>query len=471
MSSYRFLEDTFYKWSMVISGKLQPEQVNDSITERVQVLYTKDGVDVPGPVQWKVTPYQKVPDARLFIVEVGEDPDNVFQSNPPVPMDYAVIFYQLRQLGADKVAVTSSLSWPPPPDAIATDALSYEIADYNRAVIGLVMSPSARRIVLPKALESLVLQPEQVKGSISSLTGVGRVVDPPQVQSDKAIFIAPMRVETESDTVMAVDGRKLPLFVRWGNYVLPTLPLVSALDALGLKVSDIRVSFGDKIYLGNRRILPIDESGCITVQEDMGNTVIRVPATRLVPMQDVPHDVELQKALASSQAVLLGEGKTPLDQLGGIQTVSGLWNWEQSLDVTAAGVQALLQGMAPAESVSLNRLGRWGQLIVLFDVLLLGTWALTFPAGRRRLVLFALAVGVLATGLVMASFFRIWLPMTTSLLGVLMLVLASRFIDGQRKIKNKESKASADSDDSHVELCPVPPPTLVKEKKAEESCS
>lgn len=467
LSYYRFLEDTFYKWSLVLRGEIKPVQVKHAHAERVQLVYAgQDGREVPGSIQWKLTPYAKAPEARLFLVEVGEDPDGVFQGNPPLPMDYAVIFYQLHQLGANKVAVTSSLTWPPPVDPIEEDALTYEIANYNRAVIGLVMSPSARRVILPKALEPLVLQPEQISGSIGSLMGVGRVVDPPQLQSDKAIAITPMRVETEPDTDMTTDGRKLALFVRWGNYVLPTLPLVSALDALNVKVSDVKVKFGAWINLGGKRLLPIDEAGRITLQSDTGNGVIRVPATKLVPIQDAPHDVRLQKALAGSQAVLLGEGKTPVESLERLETGNALWDWDQSLDVTAAGVQTLLQGFAPGDALYLKQLGRWGQLIVLFDVLLLGTWALTFPGRWRKAVLILLPAALLLTGVVMAAFFHLWLPLTPSLIGMFLIILTAFLMDRKNSIQ-EESKAEEGSD-SEVALCPVPPPTLMGNEASSE---
>ena len=465
LSCYRFFEDTFYKWVLVVRGELKSHQVSSARAERVQLIYSRDGNDFQGPVQWEVTPYEKAPEARLFLVEVGEDPDKVFCESPPAAMDFAVIFYQLHELGADKVSVTASLSWPSPPNPVETDALTYEIAAYNKAVLGLVMSPSARKMTLPKAMESLVLQPDQVKGSIGSLVGVGRVVDPPQVQSDKAISIAPMRVETESETVESAEGRKLVLFVRWGNYVLPTLPLVTALNSLGLKPSDIKVQFGGQLSLGGKRILPIDETGCITLQPDMGNGVVRIPATKLVPMQDVPHDVRLQSALANSQAVILGEGKTPLESLDRLDAGSTSWNWDQSLDVTAAGVQALLQGLAPGKSVGLNRLGRLGQLIVLFDVLLLGTWALTFSVWRRRVVLALLIAALFATGMVMASFFHLWLPMTPSVIGLLLILLVSLLI--KRHSELAPASSPEEGSDSDVEaLCPVPPPVVEVEEKA-----
>ncbi len=458
--AYRYLEDVFYKTVLALKGELPFSGMGDTLVERVSLVDERDGKEIVDSVRWEATPYEKAEPAKLFLVEVGDDPDHIFQENPPLPMDYAVIFYQIRELGAYNIAVASSLTWPPPQDPLIEEALTYEVADYNRAAVGLVLTPSARRMNLPANLEPMVIQPSQIRGSIAGLSSVGRVVESPNLQAAQNIPVVPMRVETEPDTIVTPEGRKLALFVRWGNYVLPTLPLVAALDSLNLPVSALSVEFGGELNLGGKRIIPIDESGNITLSPEAGPAVSRVSATRLAPEGDSDESTRMQEAISAAQAVILGEGKTPVASMG-MGAAPRPWDWEQTLDVTAAGVQSLLQGLAPGKTVWLTRVSRVAQVIVLLDVLLLATWSLTFPRKRRGLVLLGILILLLAAAATMAAAFRLWLPLVPSLLGLLMASIAAWFMGLGRK-----PAPEPDGEHEAEELEPVPPPFA--EKKEED---
>lgn len=476
ISAYRFLEDSYYKLLVFSQSKLSIGEAVSATSERVLYVPPEEtdgallGEDVstlkPQNVYWEMTPYVAAPLPEMVVVEIGDDPENVFLEYPLLPMDYAVIFYQLGQLGANNVVATSPLSWPPPVDQMEMEALGYEIAAYNKSVLGLVLSPSARRANLPKYLEPMVLHPQQIQGGIGQLISAGRVVDAPQIPIESNVYAAPLRVETESETMETEQGRKVPLFIRWGNYVLPTLPLLGVLDSLNLTVNDIRVHFGKMLYLGGKRRIPIDEMGHVFLRKDAAHGVLRVSATRLMPDIDPEAYKQLGARVTEADAVILGEGKTPLGKLGTKANILA-WDWNQSLDVTAAAMQSVLMSDMPGEIIKLARLSRGGQVLFLLISLLLMTWAVA-SSSRKRIILFGGAVLLsIVTSFALCAGFHIWLPLTPVFVAFVLASLSTLFLDAQLESPLQEPKKSSspysveeevDKDDER-ELAPVPPPT------------
>ena len=65
-----------------------------------------------------------------------------------------------------------------------------------------------------------------------------------------------------------------PLFIRWGGDIIPTLPLVAALNALDLKPSDVRIIPGDTLFLGGKRSIPLDKNGRIPLAANSSPTIL-----------------------------------------------------------------------------------------------------------------------------------------------------------------------------------------------------
>ena len=65
-----------------------------------------------------------------------------------------------------------------------------------------------------------------------------------------------------------------PLFIRWGGDIIPTLPLVAALNALDLKPSDGRIIPGDTLFLGGKRSIPLDKNGRIPLAANSSPTIL-----------------------------------------------------------------------------------------------------------------------------------------------------------------------------------------------------
>ena len=477
-SFYRGAENLFYQSLLALKGPYNSSQIFSAPIERVKYICEapKTEPDSSGSAQttpseelhaftWELTPYIPAPLPRIATVEVGDDPEKIFLEYPLLPMDYAVIFYQIGQLKARNIVSTVPLSWPPPQDDMEIEALSHEISQYDQAFLGLVLTPSARKAPLPSYFKPLVLNPEQIEGNIASLPSVGRVIEETQIKSSPALCLAPQRIETEAETLLTEQGRKVTLFVRWQNYVLPTLPLLASLDALKLTLKDIKVEFGKTLHLGQKRKIPIDEAGAILLKEEDSRGVSSISATRLMPDIDAEGYKKIADFMMEADIVLLGEGKTPLKELG-LGAPARAWDWSNSFDVATATVQTLLGAEMPAETIKLVRLSRLTQFSLLIVSLILFTWALSLAPTLRVLILSATTLGLILTSGLLALFSGLWFSLAAPLVGLgLTLVLwVSVFRSPPKAPSPTETEESTPA--TEEELPPVFPPQKIEEKKA-----
>jgi len=80
---------------------------------------------------------------ELQDITITDDPNRIFETSPPSPLDYAIILQKLYEQGHRSVILTTRMTWDQEQDTdsdniqLSIQALSYKLAQFDRAVIGL----------------------------------------------------------------------------------------------------------------------------------------------------------------------------------------------------------------------------------------------------------------------------------------------------------------------------------------------
>ena len=227
---------------------------------------------------------------------------NSFPTYPPNPMDYTVLFRHLYEQGARNVYAIAPMAWEEEPDNIVKSAVGYELDRFRHKALGRQMSESSRRASLPSGWKHLAIPPGNIIGKTDQFPRADRLVgEEPQITTEAGTLGT---VVENSDLFSASQesGKSFPLFVRWGEDIIPTLPLVAALNALDLDPEDVRLIPGDTLLLGNSRSIPLDEYGRIPLAENSGPTLLDTQEVIVPVMSGLrPPDMSAVRKLLSGR--------------------------------------------------------------------------------------------------------------------------------------------------------------------------
>ena len=219
--------------------------------------------------------FNKGQTAQLPVVSLHRESSlNSFASYPPNPMDYTVLFRHLYEQGAKNVYVMSPMTWEEKPDSIVKAAVGYELDRFLHKALGRQMSESARRSPLPPDWKDLIIPASNIVGKTDQFPRADRFVgEPPQITTS-APSLGTVVENNELFSPAPENRVSPPLFIRWGGDIIPTLPLVAALNALDLKPGDVRIIPGDTLFLGGKRSIPLDKNGRIPLAANSSPTIL-----------------------------------------------------------------------------------------------------------------------------------------------------------------------------------------------------
>ena len=197
---------------------------------------------------------RKVP----VVVSIGDDPDGVFQSLPPSPVDLAVVLKNLQRLGAKQAAIAMVLAWENP-DAVALKGLDLVLNDFQKVIQATPLARGTVGQAMPPALRRASLPLELIQGDKSKLPLINRVA------VSEVIFGG----ENVTAGFSFLDGGdsgcdKLPLLARWEDEerVVLAFPLLAVLARYDLPLSGVQVKLGEFIQLGPAGpVVVIDQDG------------------------------------------------------------------------------------------------------------------------------------------------------------------------------------------------------------------
>ncbi len=326
---------------------------------------------------------------------------NSFATYPPEPMDYAVLFRHLYEQGADKVYVLAPLVWDEEPDEIVKAAVGFELDRFEHKAVGLQMSESARTQPMPKEWEKLLIPPDNIHTNTALYPRADKLrAGMPQISGTAqtvGAYVENNQLFTALNDLNKSDN-SFPLFVRWGNHILPTLPLIATMNKRGLTPRDILLM--DDVLIMGKKVYQLNESACLK-QQTKGASLILGTADIIITRPEgirLPDNPEIRKLLSAAPAVIVSEPAALSDAP------------DNTALAIADTIGALLEEEPIGGSITISKASVGVQWMIVLITLIPALWALMFRKKVRILIWSLSIVGILILSCYIFFSYHIWLP-------------------------------------------------------------
>jgi hypothetical protein len=340
---------------------------------------------------WKVRTFSSKP--RLdpkrapLIVALGDDPDRVFQSSPPSPIDLAVILSNFQRLGAKKAATAAVLAWDAP-DPIGLAALEKTLGRFDSLVMAAPLARGAVAEPMPPAFRNASVPASIVSGDITSLPLVNRVPLRGVILSDGKDTLAGFQT-LDSER----SSRFPPLLARWEDRVVLAFPLLTAMQGLGLPLDGIEIRLGEYLKLSPQGpVVPLDRFGRLATPLGYVTPFAEIQAAALIDGGD-----ELFPKQAP-EPVILRDDQSAAEP--------ATRTFSKNLAAVTSTI-ASDTGLAPARAF---RRFTVSQEIVLLALLIAALALVSLLTAFPRNIAFLLLAGFCLTAQTAATASSIWLP-------------------------------------------------------------
>lgn len=332
----------------------------------------------------------------VVLIELRQG-DLPFESWPPAPLDYALVFESLVRHRPRQVVVHPLLDWPAL-DPLDAASLAERIALLPRGVLACTLErgtdggAEAPAAALP--LPELPLP--ALPGASGDVSLVPDFSGPGQVPSEELRLGKPLgftRIEwgegvsVEGDTVrLPGDVVRLPLLARRGDALVPSLALQALLAWYEAVPGDVMTQLGRRLTVGSVLELPIDDGGRLRLAARLAPPLRRLDAGALLIelerdgalMAGRSEELETLRSLEGALVVLgeTGESTPRLPVAGAAGS-----GWTEA-EILARSLVAALSGFHLREPPVHQVWAGWG------GVVLVGAALLACP--RRWVPVFAL---------------------------------------------------------------------------------
>lgn len=325
------------------------------------------------------------------VVAIGDDPEGVFQSSPPSPVDFAVMLKNLRRLGTKRVALGTVMAWGES-DPIARSALERQLNEFEMAVTATPLTRGATPEPMPGAFLRASLPVKRIKGDTALLPVVNRLPVPGTILGEGDVIAGFSELESESE-----NG--LPLLARWGDRVVFAFPMMAALAERGVPVEGMTIRLGESLQLGpDGPIVPLDAFGRLAVSPSKSSPVSPIAAESLIDATELP----------ASPLVVLRDDRGSADE--------ATKRFSAALVPSLAAIDAEA-GLSPKRPFT--RMQWQGEAMFLAGIVLLQVMLAGGGSFRRHLTLLLLVGLVIATQYIGACWAHGWLPGVAALGSVL----------------------------------------------------
>lgn len=243
--------------------------------------------------------------ANIGTYRIDEETLDIMGTDKGDPVEWAQLLRQTRLPDDRLIVVTSSLSWP---DAleIPLRALQDQIDQTPCLVVGLRGELLNTASPLPPELASSVIP--SVPDSLT-LPEIDHLTVPPSITA-RLFGISEVRgLKIEKRDQL----QRLPMLIRWGEHVLPSLQLASLLTMHRLGPADLIIDPAGYLRLGSDGIIiPVDSSGFAFLPSDetppQSASLLQIYPTRAETTKIIEPDQPPipARALASQLRALIG---------------------------------------------------------------------------------------------------------------------------------------------------------------------
>lgn len=326
--------------------------------------------------------------SRVFQpIRITDDPDRIFESCPPSPLDYAIIFDRLLQQGHRQIVVGTRINWDTrldeeqnAPTSLDFDdrrlpfqALEAKLALFDRALIGLALTRGVEPHPLPEALKHSLIPLGEISGDSSLIPVVNQLPVPQSIHGGPTTQAGFHRLENAPS-----PNKRNQLLARWSgtgdeNGFIPSLQLLIIMLAHDAEIEDLEIVVGEHIRIGqNGPLIPIDAFGQTTAFGARPSTPAPLAALDLISRQTLPPS-DQNPTNKAPVAFVYADDKT---------TISS----------SILPAQAMLQSISlaqtlpcPASPVVYQRLAFWKEALLLVALGLTLSLPLAFSTYYRNL--------------------------------------------------------------------------------------
>lgn len=347
------------------------------------------------------------------IVSLGDDPEGVFQSFPPSPIDLAVVLNNFHRLGARNVATAVVLAWDSP-DVIGLAALDKAIGRFDSMVMTAPLSRGAVPEMMPSSFRKASVPLSEIHGAITELPSVNRIPLPGIILGGENTMAGFQTLDSEPD-----NGR-FPMIARWGDRAVFAFPLLVAMQRLNLPLQGIQVRLGHFIKLGpDGPVIPIDRDGRLGYSPPQIQAFAEIPAASLIDGSDdlIPK--------SAPQPVILRDDRSAAEP-----------NTRMFSQMLPALVAAISSNGCLSPERSYTRLHPAFEGVILSLVVSLLAVFCKLRASSRNIAYFLIAGVCISAQIITAVAATIWLPGLASLAAVCSAFLVSLLTRKSTKVKN-----------------------------------
>jgi hypothetical protein len=344
-----------------------------------------------------------------LVVALGDDPQGIFQSSPPSPVDMAVIFSNFQRLGARKAASAAVLAWDDP-DVIGLAALEKTLGKFESLVMAAPVTRGASPQPVPPEFRRASLPLSAVSGDPSFIPQVNRIPLPDVVLGGQLAGF--QVIDSEA------PGPSPFLLARWEDRVIFSFPMMVVLQRLEIPVDKVEIRPGEHLKLGkNGPIVPIDRHGRMVTPAGKTKPFASIAAEALIDGDD-----DLFPRQAPDPVILL-------DDRGSAEPATRAFSARLSPVIAAIASDS---GMSQGKDYPRPRLGMEFLLLLVLCGLCA---AITGLRGMAGWVCF----GLVATMLITAQFLGFsagwWLPGPTGIVTLAAAALLSNWL-GRATLKD-----------------------------------
>ncbi len=352
-------------------------------------------------VEKTVVDRQKSP----LIISLGDDPEGIFQSSPPSPIDLAVIFTNFQRLGIRRASTAAVLAWETP-DPMGLAALDKAISRFDSLTMAAPLSRGAAPETMPTAFRNASIPIEKVRGNITDFPIVNRIPIP-------GIILGGENTAAGFLTLDAEPPSQLPhLLARWGDRLVFAFPLLVAMQELRLPLNQIEVFPSSFIKLAPAGpIIPIDRHGRLTLP------LSEIPAFSQIRAESIIDASESSFPTPASRPVILRDDRSSSDP--------ATRAFSQMLSATVTAITSD-SGVTPTRIY--HRLKSHYELLLLGLLTLLLAGFCHRPAFTRNIIFLALAGVCIAVQYIAVAGMAIWLPGLAALAAIFASCLVSMII-------------------------------------------
>lgn len=324
------------------------------------------------------------PPPPVVLVELRRG-DLPFESWPPAPLDYALVFESLVRRQPREVVVQPLLAWPGV-ESLDAATLAERIALLPRGVLACTLQRGLDGLSDAPGADVPLAVLAQASGDVSKVPEFASLGQVPidELRAGKALGFT--RIEFGEGITAHGGTVAVPLVARRGKDLVPSLVLQALLNWQQAAPTEVGVQLGRRLAIGPSLEVPVDDGGRLKVAARLAPPLRRLDAGALLLdldrdaklMTERSAELDILRAMEGALVVLGETGEnTPRFPVAGAP--DGGWT---EAEVIARTLVASLGGFHLHEPPTRWQWAGWAGLVVL------GTLLLASP--RRWLPVFAL---------------------------------------------------------------------------------